>query len=115
VTELYPEVRPALPERSRGVFEFHAEKCTSCELCVNACPNGVLKVNFHKNESGKRIVDRYRMSRAYCLFCGLCTEACPTDAINFTTAFEMSVYDKDECNLDWPGVSENPVQTEKVV
>lgn len=111
VTEQYPEVKPNLPARSRGSFDFYPEKCISCNLCAMACPNGVIKVESHKGESGKKVLDNYKMSLGYCLFCGLCVEACPTDAIKFKTDFEFAYFSRDEFDISWKGC----VQKEEVV
>lgn len=101
ITESYPEVKPQLPPRSRGSFSFNAEKCISCNLCANACPNSVIKVDFVKHEKGKKILQDYKMNLAYCLFCGLCVEACPTSALNFNTDFELACFKRQGTVYTW--------------
>lgn len=103
VTEKYPEVKPSLPARSHGSFDFCAEKCIACELCANACPNRVIKVEFHKDEQGKRALDNYKMNLGYCMFCGLCIEACPTNALNSKPDFELASFSKEDAVLNWKG------------
>jgi NADH-quinone oxidoreductase subunit I len=103
VTEKYPEVKPSLPARSHGSFDFCAEKCISCELCVNACPSGVIKLESHKNEQGKKALDNYKMNLGYCMFCGLCIEACPTNALNSKPDFELACFSRDGAVLKWKG------------
>ena len=52
-----------------GVFRIDEEICTSCMLCVDACPYGV-------------IVENKRMSMPVkCTLCGACAAVCPRDAI----------------------------------
>lgn len=101
VTEQYPEVKPKLPPRTHGSFKFEFDKCISCNMCAEACPNGVIRVDFVKDEKGKRTLDQYNMNLAYCLFCGLCVKACPKDAINFKTEFDMVCYKKDDTVYRW--------------
>ena len=71
-------------------------------ICVlNACPNGVIKVDFPKGEKGKRVLEEYKMNLGYCLFCGLCVKACPKNAINFKTDFDMVCYQKTDTIYSW--------------
>lgn len=101
VTQQYPEVKPNLPLRSHGSFKFDFDKCISCNMCADACPNSVIRVDFTKDEKGKRVLNQYNMNLGYCLFCGLCVKACPKDAINFTTEFDMVCYDKADVIYKW--------------
>jgi NADH-quinone oxidoreductase subunit I len=101
VTQQYPEVKPNLPPRSHGSFKFEFDKCISCNMCADACPNSVIRVDFTKDEKGKRLLQQYNMSLGYCLFCGLCVKACPKDAINFKTDFDMVCYDKSDASYHW--------------
>ncbi|MEI6873609.1 MAG: NADH-quinone oxidoreductase subunit I [Spirochaetota bacterium] len=104
ITEKYPEVQPDLPSRSKGSFAFNQDTCISCELCSMACPNGVIKVEWHKDEAGKKQLDRYRMNLGHCLFCGLCVEACPTKpvtSIAFLTDFELGCWMKQDIYRTW--------------
>lgn len=92
ITEHYPEVKPQLPPRSHGSFDFHTDKCISCSICANTCPNQVIKVDSIKNEKGKKVLQDFKMNLAYCLFCGLCVEACPTNALNIDSNFELACF-----------------------
>ena len=104
ITQKYPEVKPDLPPRSKGSFAFNKDSCISCELCSMACPNGVIKVEWHKGADGKKRLDRYRMNLGACLFCGLCVEACPTapiKSIQFKTLFELACWRKEDIYRIW--------------
>jgi NADH-quinone oxidoreductase subunit I len=101
VTEQYPEVKPKLPDRSHGSFHFDFDKCIACNMCADACPNGVIRVDFEKDEKGKRALKLYNMNVGYCLFCGLCVKACPKKAINFSTEFDMVCYSKEGTIYRW--------------
>jgi NADH-quinone oxidoreductase subunit I len=101
VTVQYPEVKPQLPPRSHGSFAFEFDKCIACNMCADACPNGVIRVDFTKDEKGKRVLEQYNMNLSYCLFCGLCVKACPKDAVYFKTDFDMVCYHKADTTYRW--------------
>ena len=101
ITQQYPEVKPNLPPRSHGSFDFDFDKCISCNLCANACPNGVIRVDSEKDENGKKVLQQYNMSLGYCLYCGFCTKACPTKAIYFKTDFDNICYNKADTIRQW--------------
>ncbi|GAB6157659.1 NADH-quinone oxidoreductase subunit I [Desulfotomaculum varum] len=91
VTVQYPEERLPLPDRFFGRPEFDYDKCIACNMCVNACPNQVIKLETATVEK-KKVVTGYEFDLQYCLFCGFCQEACPKDAIKFTKDFELTRY-----------------------
>lgn len=103
VTEQYPEVKPKLPKRSMGSFNFDKDKCIACGICADACANRVIRVDTTKDEKGRKVLQNYHMNLGYCLFCGLCVRACPKGAITFKTDFDMSCYNKDDTIYDWKG------------
>lgn len=115
VTQQYPDVQPDLPVRSHGSFKFDFDKCISCNMCADACPNSVIRVDFTKDEKGKRVLQKYNMSLGYCLFCGLCVKACPKDAINFSTDFHMTCFDKVDTSYYWSKPEEQGVKEEIAV
>ena len=47
-TKEYPDVRPELPPRSRGVIALLEENCTSCMLCARECPDWCIYIDSHK-------------------------------------------------------------------
>jgi NADH-quinone oxidoreductase subunit I len=48
ITEQYPDVKPELPPRSRGVIALLEENCTSCMLCARECPDWCIYIDSHK-------------------------------------------------------------------
>lgn len=101
-TQLYPDVKPVLPPRSRGKFKLKKEDCIACGLCVNACPNEVIKMESEKDEeTKKRRLTGYKMNLERCLYCGFCTEACPTKALKPIHSYENAVYHQNEINQDF--------------
>ncbi|MDD2498102.1 MAG: NADH-quinone oxidoreductase subunit I [Desulfitobacteriaceae bacterium] len=95
ITELYPEVKPKLPESVKADFDLDREKCIACGICANACPNKVITIETEKDENNKRRLKRYEMNMQYCLFCGLCAESCPTKAIITKQNFELAAYSRE--------------------
>lgn len=99
ITELYPEVKPALPPTVKATFELDDPKCIACGICANACPNKVITVTSEKDENNKRKLTGYEMNMQYCLFCGLCVESCPTDAILVSQDFETAEFSREATKL----------------
>ncbi|MEW6261883.1 MAG: 4Fe-4S binding protein [Thermodesulfobacteriota bacterium] len=87
-------LRPRVSDRYRGLLDFEEAKCTSCRLCAQACPIGVIEVKGVKIEGRQgRAPVTYRIDYSKCIFCGLCVEACPTGAVFFSRRFEGAVFD----------------------
>jgi formate hydrogenlyase subunit 6/NADH:ubiquinone oxidoreductase subunit I len=103
VTIHYPDERPNLPPRSRGVIALKEENCTVCMLCARECPDWCIYIEGHKEErrpkqEGKRakkynVLDRFAIDYALCMYCGICVEVCPYDALFWTPEFEYSEHD----------------------
>ena len=69
-------VRAILPPGAKNYGRF-SSKCTSCQLCVAACPN---KVIHPRDFTHPTIYMDY--SRNYCKYdCNTCSKVCPTGAI----------------------------------
>ncbi|WP_449597356.1 4Fe-4S binding protein [Nonomuraea endophytica] len=99
VTQQYPEVKPALPARSRGVIALVEENCTSCMLCARECPDWCIYIDSHKEtlpapEGGRprqrNVLDRFAIDFALCMYCGICIEVCPFDALFWSPEFEYA-------------------------
>ena len=103
VTRQYPDVKPVLPPRTRGVIALMEENCTVCMLCSRECPDWCIYIDSHKEtvppkEPGARartrnILDRFAIDFALCMYCGICIEVCPFDALFWSPEFEYSEYD----------------------
>jgi 2-oxoglutarate ferredoxin oxidoreductase subunit delta len=59
---------------SRGTLVIDVEACKGCELCISACPPGVLSMTTHEvNTRGYR----YPELVAGCTGCKACSQVCP--------------------------------------
>lgn len=76
-----------IPAGAKSAKNF-AQHCTACQLCVSACPNGVLRPS-----TGLMSLMQPEMSyeRGYCRpECTRCSDVCPTGAIKPITIEEKS-------------------------
>jgi NADH-quinone oxidoreductase subunit I len=116
LTEQYPNNRATLvmADRFRGEVimphdEQNEHRCTGCQACEIACPNGSIKIITKQevNEEGKKkkAIDTWVYHLDLCTMCNLCIVACPTDAIKMGQEFEHSVFDKSKLKkiLNEPG------------
>jgi len=106
LTQEYPENRDTLKmfDRFRGEVvmphdENNEHRCTGCQKCEIACPNGTIEIVWDRQvvpETGKKkkMIDKHIYNLGMCTMCGLCIEACPTDAIKWAQNFENGVYDR---------------------
>jgi NADH-quinone oxidoreductase subunit I len=101
VTQQYPEVKPDLPARSRGVIALKQENCTVCYKCSRECPDWCIYIDAHKETNppasgGKarsvKVLDRFAIDFSLCMYCGICVEVCPFDALFWSPEFEYSTY-----------------------
>jgi NADH-quinone oxidoreductase subunit I len=104
-TEEYPDNRATLKmaERFRGEVvmphnDNNEHRCTGCQACEIACPNGTIKI-ITKQEiladgKKKKRIDSFIYHHDLCTLCNLCIVACPSDAIVMAQTFEHAVYDK---------------------
>ena len=99
----YPDVKPDLPPRSRGVIALLEENCTACMLCARECPDWCLYIDSHKEtvpseapggrDRQRNVVDRFAIDFSLCMYCGICIEVCPFDALFWSPEFEYATND----------------------
>ena len=105
-TQMYPNERPDLPPRTRGVIALLEENCTVCMLCARECPDWCIYIDSHKEtvppakEGGRartrNMLDRFAIDFSLCMYCGICVEVCPFDALWWSPEFEYAEYDMDK-------------------
>lgn len=106
VTLQYPEERDDIPERSRGIVVLLSDKetgevnCTSCMLCMRACPTAAIRIVSPRGEDKKRHLKEFEVDNLLCCFCGLCEEACSFAAIKMATMYEFSTQNKEDLIWD---------------
>lgn len=72
---------PIAPPGAGSIRALHAA-CTACQLCVSACPTGVLQPALLTYGAGGFLNPHLAFELAYCTFeCTRCGEVCPTHAI----------------------------------
>lgn len=65
-----------------------AQHCTACQLCISACPNGVLRPSTDLNTLMQPVM---QYERGYCRpECNRCSEVCPDGAIRLVDLAEKS-------------------------
>ena len=102
ITQQYPEVKPDLPPRTRGVIALKEANCTVCYKCSRECPDWCIYIDAHKEthepaSGGKgrsmKVLDRFAIDYALCMYCGICVEVCPFDALFWSPEFEYAEYE----------------------
>src|SRR5438309_6535999 len=102
ITQQYPDEKPNLPPRTRGVIALKEENCTVCYKCSRECPDWCIYIDAHKEthppaSGGKgrsvKVLDRFAIDYALCMYCGICVEVCPFDALFWAPDFEYAEYD----------------------
>lgn len=116
LTEEYPDNRTTLTmfERFKGEVimphnENNEHRCTGCQACEIACPNGTIKVitkqEINAEGKKKKAIDAFVYHLEMCTLCNNCVTACPSEAITMAPIFAHSVYDKRQLKkiLNQPG------------
>jgi len=106
VTLQYPVEKMEMPERSRGIVVLLSDKetgglnCTSCMLCMRACPTAAIRIEAPRDENKKRQLKSFVVDNTICCFCGLCEEACNFSAIKMAPKYEFSTWTREELIWD---------------
>lgn len=84
----------------RGVAVVEYEKCVACGMCVNSCPQHLIRlipfdadvwVGCNSHDKGPVVRS---LCKVGCIGCGLCTKVCPTDAISVNEGVASIDYTK---------------------
>jgi 2-oxoglutarate ferredoxin oxidoreductase subunit delta len=71
------EVRAVDAAERRVIFD--EERCKGCELCVDACPKGIVRLAEHTNGRGFRPATVVEQEK--CTSCASCARMCPDTVI----------------------------------
>jgi NADH-quinone oxidoreductase subunit I len=111
VTMEYPEVKPPIPNRYRGVPALvkdpeGREKCVSCQLCEFVCPPKAITITpgsipeDSENAHVEKAPQEFEIDMLRCIYCGMCEEACPREAIELTEVYDFADYSREELVWD---------------
>jgi NADH-quinone oxidoreductase subunit I len=108
VTLQYPTEKWTMPERSRARLFNKIEDCIGCGQCARVCPTNCITIETEKRgkeepavfaSDGTAIKLRtytFDIDMTLCCYCSLCTFPCPTKCLVMTSAYEYSVYEKND-------------------
>ena len=83
--------------KSRGTVTIDVDHCKGCDLCIPACPPGVLAMSTAVNHMGYRYPELY----PGCTGCAACSYVCP-DFVFEVFRFEQPVLT--EVSVSEPGI-----------
>lgn len=99
VTVHYPDVKPQLDERYRGIHYLEQELCINCDKCAKACPVDCIEMEADRH--GKELEwKKFQLDYQKCMFCELCVYPCPKDCIHMGTEYSMVSEDRSDFVLD---------------
>jgi 2-oxoglutarate ferredoxin oxidoreductase subunit delta len=73
----------AKKKEKQGSISIDRERCKGCYLCIDACPNELIKISIELNQQGyypAEFVQNMDNGRR-CVACALCATMCPDTAI----------------------------------
>ncbi len=117
VTVQYPRQKLEMSPRYRGYPQFiiddetHTHRCIACEMCSRICPSQLIHVEGVKFPGEKqRRATKYVHEHYYCSLCGLCTEVCPTEALEYSKAYRLAGFRREDFVIDHLSLLQNRQQ-----
>ncbi len=110
VTQQYPEERREPSERFRGFLHNDVKACTSCSMCVRACPVDCIALESVRGADRKMVLVSYDINIARCMYCGLCVEVCPTKSLKHTSGYERASLNRGELILHFVEEDANEIK-----
>jgi NADH-quinone oxidoreductase subunit I len=110
LTLQYPEERPALLGKYRGVPVLVKDqddrvKCVACQLCEFVCPPKAIRIvpgtrqALAPDSNVEKEPKEFELDLLRCIYCGLCEEACPEEAIFLKRVYAATGYSRQEMLL----------------
>jgi NADH-quinone oxidoreductase subunit I len=110
ITRQYPEERPELYGKYRGVpvlvkDQDERVKCVACQLCEFVCPPKAIRIVPGTRQQGgpdsnvEKEPKEFELDLLRCIYCGLCEEACPEEAIFLKRVYAATGYTRQEMIL----------------
>lgn len=85
MTVKFPYEAITIPEGYRGEHEFDIDRCVSCNLCAEICPNRAIEMVEMPEEYKQKYPKTYpRIDLRKCCFCALCQDICPRRCLTMT-------------------------------
>jgi len=106
MTVKFPYEAIEIPEGYRGEHELDIDRCISCNLCAEICPNRAIEMVELPEEYKEKYPKTYpRIDLGKCCFCALCQDICPRKCLKMTKNVFLSTPDP-------AGVVKNPLPKE---
>ena len=85
MTVKFPYETIEIPEGYRAEHELDIDKCVSCNLYAEICPNRAIEMVELPEEYKEKYPKTYpRLDLGKCCFCGLCQDICPRKCLTLT-------------------------------
>ena len=76
-------------------------KCIACGSCMRLCPSKCFVVQGEKKEGDKRKYPTvFQIDFTRCSLCGTCSEVCPVAAIDYSAAYGLAGFTREEFQYD---------------
>ena len=95
MTVCFPHQSIEITKTYRGEHAYDREKCISCGLCANICPDRAIEMIDAPESYQEQYPKKYpKIDLGKCCFCGFCEDICPKKCLQLTDHFFLSTFDK---------------------